>query len=39
MVTHPPSLYTGFVGIKDYRAKEDEFLPRATLEEKYAVHM
>lgn len=30
--------YTGFVGLKDYRAKEDEFLPRATLEEKYAVH-
>jgi methylisocitrate lyase len=30
--------YTGFVGLKDYHAKEDEFLPRATLEEKYAVH-
>jgi 2-methylisocitrate lyase-like PEP mutase family enzyme len=30
--------YTGFVGLKDYRRKEDEFLPRATIEEKYAVH-
>lgn len=30
--------YTEFVGLKDYRSMEDEFLPRATLEEKYAVH-
>ncbi len=30
--------YTEFVGLKDYRDREDEFLPRATLEEKYAVH-
>jgi methylisocitrate lyase len=30
--------YTEFVGLKEYRGMEDEFLPRATLEEKYAVH-
>jgi 2-methylisocitrate lyase-like PEP mutase family enzyme len=30
--------YTEFVGLKDYRSLEDEFLPRATIEEKYAVH-
>ncbi len=30
--------YTEFVGLKDYRKLEDEFLPRATLEEKYAVN-
>ena len=29
--------YTGFVGLKEYRRQEDEFLPRATIEEKYAV--
>jgi methylisocitrate lyase len=30
--------YTEFVGLTEYRSMEDEFLPRATLEEKYAVH-
>jgi 2,3-dimethylmalate lyase len=30
--------YTEFVGLKEYRRMEDEFLPHATLEEKYAVH-
>jgi methylisocitrate lyase len=30
--------YTEFVGLKEYRSLEDEFLPRATIEEKYAVH-
>ncbi len=30
--------YTEFVGLKEYRRLEDEFLPRATLEEKYAVN-
>lgn len=30
--------YTTFVGLPEYRQIEDEFLPRATLEEKYAVH-
>jgi hypothetical protein len=29
--------YTEFAGLKDYRQMEDEFLPRATIEEKYAV--
>ncbi|MGC9970579.1 MAG: isocitrate lyase/PEP mutase family protein [Bryobacteraceae bacterium] len=29
--------YTEFVGLKEYRRQEDEFLPRATIEEKYAV--
>lgn len=29
--------YTEFVGLKEYRRREDEFLPRATIEEKYAV--
>ena len=29
--------YTDFVGLKDYRHLEDEFLPGATLEVKYAV--
>jgi 2,3-dimethylmalate lyase len=29
--------YTEFVGLKEYRQMEDELLPRATLEEKYAV--
>jgi methylisocitrate lyase len=28
--------YTGFVGLQDYRRLEDELLPRAALEEKYA---
>ena len=28
--------YTEFVGLKEYRRQEDEFLPRATLQEKYA---
>jgi len=28
--------YTGFVGLLDYRRLEDELLPRAALEEKYA---
>jgi len=28
--------YTEFVGLKEYRRLEDEYLPRATLEEKYA---
>ncbi len=28
--------YTGFVGLKDYRAMENEFLPRETIEEKYS---
>ncbi|MGE5647915.1 MAG: isocitrate lyase/PEP mutase family protein [Acidobacteriota bacterium] len=30
--------YTSFVGLPEYRKLEDEFLPRATLEEKYAVN-
>jgi 2-methylisocitrate lyase-like PEP mutase family enzyme len=29
--------YTEFVGLREYRRKEDEFLPRAVLEQKYAV--
>jgi 2,3-dimethylmalate lyase len=29
--------YTEFAGLKEYRRQEDEFLPRATIEEKYAV--
>jgi methylisocitrate lyase len=29
--------YTDFVGLPQYRRKEDEFLPRAIIEEKYAV--
>jgi 2-methylisocitrate lyase-like PEP mutase family enzyme len=29
--------YTEFVGLKEYRHLEDELLPRATIEEKYAV--
>jgi len=32
------SEYTAFVGLKDYRKLEDELLPRATIEEKYALH-
>ena len=28
--------YTEFVGLKEYRRQEDEYLPAATLEEKYA---
>jgi hypothetical protein len=31
--------YVEFVGLKDYRRMEDEFLPRATLEEKYSVQV
>ncbi len=31
--------YIEFVGLKDYRRMEDEFLPRATLEEKYSVQV
>ena len=27
--------YTGFVGLKEYRQMENEYLPRATVEEKY----
>ncbi len=30
--------YTEFVGLKGYRALEDEFLPRTTIEVKYAVN-
>ena len=29
--------YTGFVGLKDYRRLENDYLPRATLEEKYVL--
>jgi 2-methylisocitrate lyase-like PEP mutase family enzyme len=29
--------YMEFVGMNEYRARENEFLPRATMEEKYAV--
>ena len=29
--------YTEFVGLKEYRALKNEYLPRATVEEKYAV--
>jgi methylisocitrate lyase len=29
--------YTDFVGLPEYRKEEDEFLPRAVIEEKYAV--
>jgi 2-methylisocitrate lyase-like PEP mutase family enzyme len=29
--------YTQFVGLNEYRAQENEYLPRATMEEKYAV--
>jgi methylisocitrate lyase len=32
------SEYTEFVGLKEYRRREDEFLPRATIEGKYTVH-
>lgn len=31
--------YIDFVGLKDYRRMEDEFLPRATLEAKYSVQV
>ncbi|HOQ46250.1 MAG TPA: isocitrate lyase/PEP mutase family protein [Bryobacteraceae bacterium] len=30
--------YNAFTGLSEYRARESEFLPRATIEEKYAVH-
>jgi 2-methylisocitrate lyase-like PEP mutase family enzyme len=29
--------YTAFVGLNEYRARENEYLPRATMEQKYAV--
>jgi 2-methylisocitrate lyase-like PEP mutase family enzyme len=29
--------YTDFVGLKEYRQLENEYLPKATLEEKYSV--
>ncbi len=29
--------YTAFVGLPEYRKREDEFLPRAVIEEKYSV--
>jgi methylisocitrate lyase len=33
------SEYTGFVGLKDYRKLEDEYLPERTLEDKYGVRV
>jgi 2-methylisocitrate lyase-like PEP mutase family enzyme len=30
--------YNEFVGLKEYRRQENEFLPRSTLEEKYDAH-
>lgn len=30
--------YTEFVGMKEYKATENEYLPRATMEEKYSVN-
>ncbi|MGE5486538.1 MAG: carboxyvinyl-carboxyphosphonate phosphorylmutase, partial [bacterium] len=29
--------YTDFVGLPEYRARENEYLPRAVIEEKYSV--